>query len=176
MTVGKENLVFESGPFCHFGSHVLTAVSSSNIGKLVVWFHSPPRLQAISMTALLPFLHIGDSPSSAQLFRGSLQSMQAPPVTAELPAGTGGSSIRGPVFVADYTVRAVTDVVYLWISRSLYLAARNATLLERAQRDATQRAFDYESDLEQAFCTSSHRDKAESVISIRCASLSQRFR
>ncbi|CAG7717904.1 unnamed protein product [Allacma fusca] len=34
-------------------------------------------------------------------------------------------------FVPDYTVRAVTDVTFLRISRSIYMAAKQATLLER---------------------------------------------
>lgn len=37
------------------------------------------------------------------------------------------------MFVSDYTVRALTDVTYLRVSRFLYQAARSATLLERAQ-------------------------------------------
>ena len=44
----------------------------------------------------------------------------------------------GQTFVPDYTVRAVTDLVYFRISSALYQAARNATLIERAQRDALQ--------------------------------------
>ncbi|XP_015609987.1 metal transporter CNNM4 [Cephus cinctus] len=38
-------------------------------------------------------------------------------------------------FVPDYTVRAVTEVFYLKVKRSLYLAAKRATLLERSQKD-----------------------------------------
>lgn len=37
------------------------------------------------------------------------------------------------MFVSDYTVRALTSVTYLRVSRFLYQAARSATLLERAQ-------------------------------------------
>lgn len=37
-------------------------------------------------------------------------------------------------FVADYSVRAVTDVTYIAIKRSLYLTAKRATLLERSQK------------------------------------------
>lgn len=37
-------------------------------------------------------------------------------------------------FVPDYSVRAVTEVVYIAIKRTLYLAAKRATLMERAQR------------------------------------------
>lgn len=38
-------------------------------------------------------------------------------------------------FVPDYTVRAVTEVFYVKIKRSLYLAAKRATLLEKSQKD-----------------------------------------
>lgn len=50
-------------------------------------------------------------------------------------------------FVPDYTVRAVTEVFYVKIKRSLYLAAKRATLLERSQKDpipGSQEQFDDE--------------------------------
>lgn len=37
-------------------------------------------------------------------------------------------------FVPDFTVKAVTEVFYIAIKRTLYLAAKRATLMERAQR------------------------------------------
>lgn len=37
-------------------------------------------------------------------------------------------------FIPDYSVKALTDLVYLKISKSLYLAAKRATLMEQAQR------------------------------------------
>lgn len=37
-------------------------------------------------------------------------------------------------FIPDYTVRAVTEVFYLRIKRSHYLAAKKATLLERSKK------------------------------------------
>ena len=47
--------------------------------------------------------------------------------------------------MTDYTVQAISDVVYFRVSRSLYQAARSATLLERSQRsDVGQRGNDYE--------------------------------
>lgn len=42
------------------------------------------------------------------------------------------------VFQPDYTVRACTEVLYLKVKRSLYLAAKRASLMERSQRDNTQ--------------------------------------
>ena len=61
---------------------------------------------------------------------------------------TGGQSspssgtAHHQMFVSDYTVRALTDVTYLRVSRFLYQAARSATLLERAQitSDSNNRA------------------------------------
>lgn len=38
-------------------------------------------------------------------------------------------------FVPDYSVRAVTDVLYLAMKRTLYLAAKRATLMERSQKN-----------------------------------------
>lgn len=81
--------------------------------------------------------------------------------------GTGG--VRSQAFVPDYTLRAITNVVYLRVTRSLYQAARSATLLERAQRDATLRVHDYESDLEQVFGGSCNREEIDLVMIDRLA-------
>lgn len=40
-------------------------------------------------------------------------------------------------FIPDYTVKAVTEMVYIQIKRNLYLAAKRATLMERSQRLGT---------------------------------------
>lgn len=37
-------------------------------------------------------------------------------------------------FVPDYSVRAITDVCYIAFKRTLYLAAKRATLMERSQK------------------------------------------
>lgn len=37
-------------------------------------------------------------------------------------------------FVPDYSVRATTDVFYVAIKRTLYLAAKRATLMEKSKR------------------------------------------
>ena len=48
-------------------------------------------------------------------------------------------------FVPDYSVRAITEVFYVKVKRSLYLAAKRATLLERSQKDpGSQDQFDDE--------------------------------
>ncbi|XP_014472323.1 PREDICTED: metal transporter CNNM4 [Dinoponera quadriceps] len=105
VTVGKENMMFESGPFTYFGSQALTA----NIG-------------------------IAESPTNANpQTTGSLQSVNL-------------ESMLRHTFIPDYTVRAVTEVFYVKIKRSLYLAAKRATLLEKSQKDPlpSQEQFDDE--------------------------------
>lgn len=37
-------------------------------------------------------------------------------------------------FVPDYSVRAISDVLYVAIKRTLYLAAKRATLMEKSKR------------------------------------------
>ncbi|XP_011258942.2 metal transporter CNNM4 [Camponotus floridanus] len=105
VTVGKENMMFESGPFTYFGSQALTA----NIG-------------------------IAESPTNANPQTvGSIQSVNL-------------DSMLRHTFIPDYTVRAVTEVFYVKVKRSLYLAAKRATLLEKRQKDPlpTQEQFDDE--------------------------------
>ncbi|KMQ95232.1 metal transporter cnnm2-like protein [Lasius niger] len=105
VTVGKENMMFESGPFTYFGSQALTA----NIG-------------------------IAESPTNANPQTvGSIQSVNL-------------DSMLRHTFIPDYTVRAVTEVFYVKVKRSLYLAAKRASLLERRQKDSLpgQEQFDDE--------------------------------
>ncbi|KAK4293929.1 hypothetical protein Pmani_033418 [Petrolisthes manimaculis] len=95
VTIGKENLTFESGPFTYFG--------------LVALSHVQP---------------IGESPSaSTQLSKGSMlgsvQSLDSTKFT----------------FTPDYSVRAVTEVMYLRVRRTHFIAARRAYLLEQVQKE-----------------------------------------
>lgn len=83
------------------------------------------------------------------------------------PDGGAGSGARGgQTFVTDYTVRAITDVVYFCLSRTLYQAARSATVLERTQRDVTQRIPDCESNLDQVLIYSAREDVNCSILSV----------
>ncbi|OAD52039.1 Metal transporter CNNM2 [Eufriesea mexicana] len=105
VTVGKENMMFESGPFTCFGSQALTV----NVG-------------------------IAESPTNTNPQTvGSIQSINL-------------DSMLRYTFVPDYTVRAVSEVFYVKVKRSLYLAAKRATLLERSQKDSLpgQEQFDDE--------------------------------
>lgn len=94
VTVGRENLIFEGGPFTHFGIQALV----QNIGI------DSPTPQVIQNQVL-----------------GSLQSLNM-------------DAMMKHTFVPDYSVRALTDVAYLSIKRSLYMAAKRATLMEQSKR------------------------------------------
>ncbi|CAH2100658.1 unnamed protein product [Euphydryas editha] len=87
VTVGRENLVFEAGPFTYFGSQALT----QNVG-------------------------LAESPAPSTL--GSLQNLNM-------------DSMLRHTFVPDYSVRAIAELYYLTIKRSMYLAAKRATLMEK---------------------------------------------
>ncbi|KAJ8703814.1 hypothetical protein PYW07_013108 [Mythimna separata] len=51
-------------------------------------------------------------------------------------------------FVPDYSVRAITELFYLTVKRSLHLAAKRATLMEKGalSKGATNEQFDTEVD------------------------------
>ncbi|KAG7298440.1 hypothetical protein JYU34_018066 [Plutella xylostella] len=87
VTVGRENLIFESGPFTYFGVQALI----QNVG--------------VAETA----------PPSAL---GSLQNLNM-------------DSMLRHTFVPDYSVRAITELYYITVKRSMYLAAKRATLMEK---------------------------------------------
>ncbi|XP_049821348.1 unextended protein isoform X2 [Aethina tumida] len=92
VTVGKENLMFEGGPFTYFGTQAL--------------------VQTVGI----------ESPSTAPSTMGSLESLNL-------------DSLLRHTFIPDYTVRASTEVLYVKVKRSMYLAAKRATLMERSKRD-----------------------------------------
>lgn len=94
VTVGKESLIFEGGPFTHFGIQAL--VQTIGIDS--------PQQQILQNQVL-----------------GSLQSLNM-------------DAMLRHTFIPDYSVRAISDVVYLVIKRSLYMAAKRATLMEQSKR------------------------------------------
>lgn len=98
VTVGKENLVFDGGPFVHFGLQAL----GQNVG-----FDSPQQQQAANQVL------------------GSLQSLNM-------------DALLRHTFIPDYSVKATSDLVYLVIKRSLYLAAKRATLMDQSKRMGEQ--------------------------------------
>ncbi|KAK9874943.1 hypothetical protein WA026_005760 [Henosepilachna vigintioctopunctata] len=106
VTVGKENLTFEGGPFTYFGTQ-----------------------------ALIQTIGVAESPSIPTSTLGSLESLNI-------------DSLLKHSFQPDYTVRACTEVLYLHIKRSLYLAAKRATLMEKSQRDNNQSGEQFDEEVD----------------------------
>lgn len=86
-------------------------------------------------------LAVDHARSSSHLFRGSVHSIA---INDKRANSVGGfemdiQSSRNHSYetvISDYTVRAVTDVVYFRINRMLYKAAVNATQFEKAHGSA----------------------------------------
>lgn len=84
------------------------------------------------MLASVSHLQVSSHPSShsngisfsvepTQQIQGSLQSLNI-------------DSLLKYTFIPDYSVRAITEVFYVAIKRTLYLAAKRATLMERSKK------------------------------------------
>ncbi|KAH8338220.1 hypothetical protein KR074_008441, partial [Drosophila pseudoananassae] len=116
VTIGKEALMFESGPFTYFGTQ-----------------------------ALVPNVVI-DSPTQL----GSLQSLNM------------DSKIRQS-FVPDYSVRAISDVIYIAIKRVLYLTAKKATLLEKSRKSGTFSSETFDDEVERLLHSITEDEKARFV-------------
>ncbi|XP_032570226.1 metal transporter CNNM4 isoform X1 [Drosophila sechellia] len=112
VTIGKEALMFESGPFTYFGTQAL-------VPNVVV-----------------------DSPTQM----GSLQSLNM------------DSKIRQS-FVPDYSVRAISDVIYITIKRVLYLTAKKATLLEKSRKSGTFSSETFDDEVERLLHSITENEK-----------------
>lgn len=92
--------------------------------ELVGWEKTKTHIQSLATTTFslsiqkkfLSFL--AESP---QQVKGSLQSLNL-------------DAVMNQTFIPDYSVRATTDVFYVAIKRTLYLAAKRATLMEKSKR------------------------------------------
>jgi metal transporter CNNM len=96
VTVGRENLIFDGGPFTHFGLQALV----QNVG-----IDSPQQQVSQSQSQVM----------------GSIQSLNV-------------DLLLRHTFIPDYSVKALTDVAYLSIKRSLFMAAKRATLMEQSKK------------------------------------------
>ncbi|XP_044740293.1 unextended protein isoform X2 [Chrysoperla carnea] len=110
VTVGRESLLFESGPFTYFGKQALM----QNVGG------------------------VAESPTVQPTNMGSLQSVNM-------------ETLLRHTFVPDYSVRAVTEVLYIKIKRSLYMAALRATLMERSQKGDITGGEQFDEEVEKFF-------------------------
>ncbi|XP_078669086.1 metal transporter CNNM4-like isoform X15 [Branchiostoma floridae x Branchiostoma belcheri] len=131
---GKEGLTYETGPFTHFGEAAIVA-------SVVEAARTHDRRQSIGACCANKG---GGQTADGQSGR-HFSVVYCPNCSAAINKGQtnqgivnqpqiGISSSQSLVYVPDYSVRAVTDVQYIRIRRAHYMAARQATLLERQPR------------------------------------------
>ena len=71
-------------------------------------------------------------------------------------AGQSGSVKKGNSWVPDYTVRAVTDVLYLKVRKSTYMVAANATKMNTYQKDKIK-----DEDIDEIFTEATNRSEGD---------------
>lgn len=112
--VGKESLVFESGPFSFFGTKTLSLTGRCTQFNV-----------AAEVIAMIDKLIKGF------LFR-PVDLPSTPGALRKISQTSFSDTSMAASFIPDYTVRAITDLTYFQISRSMYQAAKQATLLEKS--------------------------------------------
>ncbi|XP_046386998.1 unextended protein isoform X2 [Ischnura elegans] len=164
VTVGRENMMFESGPFTYFGSQALTTnvgvgESPTGIGGTVALPSTP--LQGASQP--LPLSSQQQTPVGSGAGSGATPGPGSAPHHGSLQSVNLDSLLRH-TFVPDYSVRAITDVVYIRIRRSMYLAAKRASLMERSQKGDPKPGLDlFENELERSLNSGTDSSNAGST-------------
>jgi len=159
VNIGREGLIFESGPFTYFGVQTLQSNVVDGNNAHVAGAMSGNAVAAKAIT----------SSASEAALRGSLRKantqnpidMPAPPsstlsskrnstAVAETMSRQGSANLLNAsqplnpslssspaspstIFVPDYTVRAVSDILYLRIKKSTYAAAVKASGMHKRQ-------------------------------------------
>ncbi len=152
VNIGREELVFESGPFTYFGIQVLNNVmenpaSSSGLGAPT---NKPVAALVSSQSQGEAITGGGGVGGGNKLRKASTQtalevqlmkrngsgSGSGEPMITRQGSGYlhhGGGHGHGviPAFVPDYTVKAVSDVLYLRIKKGTYAAAIKASAIHK---------------------------------------------
>ncbi|XP_071448223.1 unextended protein [Hetaerina americana] len=177
VTVGRESMMFESGPFTYFGTQALT----TNVGvdaricyENALSGESPtgmgcttalPSTPLQSASQPLPLSSQQQTPVGSGAGSGATPGPgSAPPHHGSLQSVNLDSMLRH-TFVPDYTVRATTDVLYIRIKRSMYLAAKRASLMERSQKGDLKPGLDlFENELERLLHAADDDDRSRASI------------
>ncbi|KAI1305983.1 Metal transporter CNNM4 [Halotydeus destructor] len=128
VTVGKEDLIFESGPFSHFG---LAALKPPLPGEgYGVTSNASSRHSVSSTNINIEPRPLTPEPKSPSNF---VQSQPSDSVASTINAAPTAVSS----FTSDYTVKVMETTLYLKIPRRVYLAAYRATLMERQRANVS---------------------------------------
>ena len=135
VNIGREELIFEGGPFSYYGIQTLNQVIESPSSPLLT-FRGPQHSAGTPASATSGDIGKHLRKTSTQ------QSIEVNPNllnkrhSAQVEMGMGGVPSRAgsifaafPGFVPDYTVKAVTDVLYMKIKRPTYMRAMKASLM-----------------------------------------------
>ena len=149
VNIGREELIFESGPFTYFGIQTLNQVIESPSSPLIAFKnnHQPITTANNTGTATAGTPSSVNSASDIKHLRkaSTQQSIEVNPAPTSnalmtkrhsaqaemgvLPSRTGSIFQAYPGFIPDYTIKALSDVLYLKIKRTTYLRAMKATLM-----------------------------------------------
>merc|ERR1719331_279098 len=168
VNIGREELIFESGPFTYFGIQTLNQVIESPSSPLLAYkvtgnggsnpgnaqvVGTPPSITSNDITKVAGSndLHRSLRKASTQqsievpdrilnnkrretsgdigITSGALNSGVNIPSRIESRTGSVAPSVTYQAFIPDYTIKAVTDVLYLKIKRSTYSRALKASLM-----------------------------------------------
>ena len=139
VTIGKEEHKFQEGPFSSFGEQMLE--------QALTLFSASPMISASGRGNNLSLsMHSSLSqetkPAQAHLKKAATQ-MQISPDKAgtrsvSVDAGTGLPlpHAKVPHWIPDYTLKAVTDVLYLKVRRNTYMVAVKASRMNMTSSDS----------------------------------------
>lgn len=131
--IGPEELLFESGPFTYFGIQTLNQVIESPSSPLLA--HRASQAVASGHSADVRNLRKASTQQSIDIPSHVLSNKRTSTSEASLHHHGAHQSRAGSVvptfqtFIPDYTIKAVTDVLYLKIKRTTYLRALKASIM-----------------------------------------------
>ena len=142
VNIGREELIFESGPFTYFGIQTLNQVIESPSSPLIAFKNNHTNANNTNTAGTPSSVNSADMKHLRKA--STQQSIEVnPPATSNalmtkrhsaqaemgLPSRTGSIFQAYPGFIPDYTIKALSDVLYLKIKRTTYLRAMKATLM-----------------------------------------------
>ena len=172
MNIGREELIFESGPFTYFGIQTLNQVIESPSSPLLTYKQNsvgtPSSTASTDLTRNLrkaSTQHSIDVPQSVLTNKRSSTSGEIGQIGHGHPHTRSGSVIPTyQAFVPDYTIKAVSDVLYLKIKRMTYLRALKASMMgKKASHSGELNERELENLLEKVNLLTNQRCRCKTV-------------
>ena len=135
VNIGREELIFEGGPFSYYGIQTLNQVIESPSSPLLT-FRGPHNSAGTPASATSGDIgkHLRKTSTQQSIevnpnLLNKRHSAQVEMGMGVVPSRAGSIFAAFPGFVPDYTVKAVTDVLYMKIKRPTYMRAMKASLM-----------------------------------------------